>query len=263
MVSAQWDDTLTDNHLLPTIMILILAAAMSLLAQPDTVVTTVNRGDSVITVTTIDYGTQKTAKTVDYSSQFNNYKKLAGQNLPAAQYNLAMMYHRGQGTEVNDKEAVKWWKRAAERHHAPSEYMLYQCYSEGIGVKPSDKEAVKWLKAASEDGHSQASLDLARAYIDGKGVKRDTDKAMVNLHDAANKGLDEALYEIALCYAGQPSEAFAVISLPRDMTRAKDMMTRAANNGYKPAAAALARWYTDGTLPADPARAARWKRSAQ
>ena len=31
-----------------------------------------------------------------------------------AQYNLGLMYANGQGVEQDDKEAVKWWRKAAE-----------------------------------------------------------------------------------------------------------------------------------------------------
>ena len=43
------------------------------------------------------------------------YRKAAKQNVAAAQYNLGWMYANGKGVEKDEKEGIKWFRKAAEQ----------------------------------------------------------------------------------------------------------------------------------------------------
>lgn len=58
--------------------------------------------------------------------------------------------------EIKYKEAVKWFKKAANQGYAPAQYMLGKCYDVGNGVRRSGEEAAKWYQKAAEQGHAKA-----------------------------------------------------------------------------------------------------------
>ncbi|MEK9704320.1 MAG: sel1 repeat family protein, partial [Deltaproteobacteria bacterium] len=41
------------------------------------------------------------------------YRKAADRGLGPAQFTLASMYRKGQGTEANEEEAINWYRKAS------------------------------------------------------------------------------------------------------------------------------------------------------
>jgi len=70
-----------------------------------------------------------------------------------AQYGIGIRYKNGWGVEQNDKEAVKWFHKAAEQGHVTAQFKLGDCYHRGIGVEQDLKEAEKWRHKAVEAGY--------------------------------------------------------------------------------------------------------------
>ena len=66
------------------------------------------------------------------------------------------MYHEGRGVPQSDKEAVKWYQKAAEQGYADAQFNLGVMYKIGRGVPQSDKEAVKWYQQAADQGDVDA-----------------------------------------------------------------------------------------------------------
>ena len=54
------------------------------------------------------------AEAGDLATALAEWKPLAEQGFAKAQYGLALMYDNGQGVIEDDKEAVKWYRLAAE-----------------------------------------------------------------------------------------------------------------------------------------------------
>ena len=52
------------------------------------------------------------------------------------------MYEHGQGVAQSDKEAVAWYRKAADQGHARGQCNLGFMYYQGQGVPQIDKEAV-------------------------------------------------------------------------------------------------------------------------
>jgi TPR repeat protein len=90
-----------------------------------------------------------------------------------AQFFLGAAYSIGNGGLVeNEKEAVKWYRKAAEQGHALSQYNLGSRYYEGSGVVKNDVEAVKWFRKAADQGITAAQSRLGVLYFKGYGVKK-------------------------------------------------------------------------------------------
>jgi TPR repeat protein len=76
--------------------------------------------------------------------------------LVRAQYNLGMMYDKGDGVARDLVAAAKWYRRAADKGHAQSQFNLGLMYTNGEGVEKNREEATKWLKKAARQGHAKA-----------------------------------------------------------------------------------------------------------
>ncbi|GHT32760.1 hypothetical protein AGMMS49592_0010 [Endomicrobiia bacterium] len=50
--------------------------------------------------------------------------KKAEQGFAEAQYNLGVMYYKGEGVKQDYKEAIKWFKKAAEQGHSGAKTAL-------------------------------------------------------------------------------------------------------------------------------------------
>ena len=65
----------------------------------------------------------------------------------------------------------------AQEGDADAQYELAGRYYIGLGVTQSDKEAAKWYLRAAYQGHRQAQLDIAHMYDTGTGVPASFEKA--------------------------------------------------------------------------------------
>lgn len=63
----------------------------------------------------------------------DDWKPLAEQGIAEAQYNLGLIYSKGQGVSRNHEEAVKWYRLAAEQGFAESQTNLGLMYGKGQG----------------------------------------------------------------------------------------------------------------------------------
>ena len=65
-------------------------------------------------------------------------------------------------------------------------------YATGEGVPEDDREAVKWFRMAAEQGNASAQFNLAVMYYDGEGVPEDYVRAYVWANLSAAQGQKEA-----------------------------------------------------------------------
>ena len=102
-----------------------------------------------------------------------------------AQYNLGLMYDKGEGVPQDKAEAVKWYRKAAEQGDADAQVNLGFMYGNGDGVPQDDTEALKWHRKSAEQGHGFAQNNLATMYRLGDGVPEDYTKAYMFYNLAA------------------------------------------------------------------------------
>ena len=127
----------------------------------------------------------------DYQTAFKLWLPLAEQGNASAQFNLGVMYNKGQGVKQDDVEAVKWYRKAAKQGDASAQFNLGSMYADGRGVKQDDFEAVKWFRKAAEQGDATAQLILGISYLFGKGVQVNKSLAKEWLGKACNNGKQE------------------------------------------------------------------------
>ena len=78
-----------------------------------------------------------------------------------AQYNLAVMYHEGQGLPALQVEAARWYRLAAEQGHGAAAWEIGTRYEDGNGTPQDNAEAEHWYQLAAERGNLDAQWLLA------------------------------------------------------------------------------------------------------
>jgi len=86
------------------------------------------------------------------------------------------------------KEAVKWFKKAANQGNASAQTNLGFMYDNGQGVRQDYKEAVKWYKKAANQGDAGAQYNLGFMYKNGQGVRQDKSQAKELFGKACDNG---------------------------------------------------------------------------
>jgi uncharacterized protein len=133
----------------------------------------------------------------DFKTAHRLLLPLAVRGHKSEQYNLGTMYEKGQGVPQDYKEAVKWWKLAAEpglyMGHTSAQSNLGTMYENGKGVPQDYKEASKWYRLAAERGDDFGQHNLGRLYFYGQGVLQDYALAHMWFNLSASNGNKEAI----------------------------------------------------------------------
>ncbi|NDF51679.1 MAG: sel1 repeat family protein, partial [Betaproteobacteria bacterium] len=70
----------------------------------------------------------------DYATALAKWQTAAQKGEAQAQYNLGVMYEKGQGVAQDYKEAVLWYQMAAQQGNANAQHNLGVMYRNGQGV---------------------------------------------------------------------------------------------------------------------------------
>ena len=89
----------------------------------------------------------------NYQTAFKLWLPMAEQGYAKAQFNLGVMYAKGQGVKQDDFEAVKWFRKAAEQGDADAQAILGFLYLLGErGVQVNKSLAKEWFGKACDNG---------------------------------------------------------------------------------------------------------------
>ena len=158
----------------------------------------------------------------DFDAAVSEFEKLARRGNAAAQYNLAIMHHKGQGVAQDSLIAIQWYRNAARQGHAAAQHNLGVMYGRGDGVNVDVEEAAVWFHRAANNGHFKALMVLGTLHHEGEGVPKDNVQAYkwfkvaANLlppGDLRNVALDSMRYLSGLM---TPEEVKEAIQLARD-----------------------------------------------
>ena len=111
--------------------------------------------------------------TGEVSTVNNEMLELAMQGEALAQYTLGVMYDRGLSVMQNYREAVRWYRAAAEQGHTTAQFSLGVMYAAGEGVGRDYQEAFRWFRTLAEKGHGHAQNNLGDMYSKGQSVSQD------------------------------------------------------------------------------------------
>lgn len=87
---------------------------------------------------------------------FKIYQQLADQGHAKAQFNLGVMYDRGQYVAQDYAKAVFWYQKAAAQGNANAQYNLALKYQTGQGIAKDETQAAYWYRKAAEEATAKS-----------------------------------------------------------------------------------------------------------
>jgi len=140
------------------------------------------------------------------------FRLAADQGMAQAQSNVGAMYNEGKGVAQNEKEALKWLRLAADQGFPEAQYNLGVMYREGEGVAKNDKNALQWFRLAADQGMAQAQFILGFMYEEGHGVAQSDKEAIKWYQKAGDEGHKLARSNLAaLKYYCERHKGFPVL----------------------------------------------------
>lgn len=160
--------------------------------------------------------------------------KAAKQGVPEAMVFVGECYASGGGVKsVDQVEAVRWYRMAAENGLAAGQSLLGTHLIFGRGVGKDPVEGIEWLEKAAAQNYGLAFPNLARCYAEGWGVPKDVRKCAELLRKGAELGDPDSMGEYgASLLLGNFTE--------KDPAEGLRWMTKAAGTGRADMQLALA-----------------------
>lgn len=148
-----------------------------------------------------DYDTAKTLKkSKKFKQGFDACWEEALKGESKCRNFIGYAYMTGSGHTQDLKEAVKWYRLAADQGNAKAQNNLGTCYSSGKGVAQDFKAAAHWYQLAADQKQVWGLSNLGLAYLDGKGVKPDIEQAVKLFRLAAEQDYNHAQYMLGFLY---------------------------------------------------------------
>jgi hypothetical protein len=88
----------------------------------------------------------------------------------------------------DDVQAVAWFRKAAMQGESTAQYNLGLLYAKGQGVKKDYAQAIAWWRKSAAQGNEDAQFKLGVVYHTGQGVAKDEVLALANATIAARGG---------------------------------------------------------------------------
>ena len=127
-----------------------------------------------------------------YDEAYQCIRSMASEGDPQSQFNLAVLYHLGQGVSKNKAKTIYWLTKAAENNHPNAQFGVGAAYEAGFGVDKNLVTAAEWYEKAANQGHAAAQTNLGVMYGNGEGVTSNDIIALKWFRLAASKGSDKA-----------------------------------------------------------------------
>lgn len=129
----------------------------------------------------------------DYQAAVAEWRPLALDGDPDAQFNLGQAYKLGRGVPVDLGQAEQWYRRAVEKGHLQAEDNL------GLVLFTANKrpEAMGYLTRAAARGEPRAQYVLGTAHFNGDLAERDWARAYALTKRASDAGLQIASARLA------------------------------------------------------------------
>ncbi|EOV8808871.1 tetratricopeptide repeat protein [Acinetobacter baumannii] len=127
------------------------------------------------------------------NSEFENLKSAAEQGDIRAQSQMGDAYLFGEyDLNVDYKQAINWYQKAADQSDAKSQYNLAIMYLNGYGVKKDLSKSVEYYRKSALQGDADSQLQLGIRYLNGERVERNIETAKEWFKKAKLSGNQEA-----------------------------------------------------------------------
>jgi len=114
-------------------------------------------------------------KSKDFPEAVRTLLPLAVEGNAEAQFQIGLMYYKGEGLPHDPCIAVVWLEKAARQAHARAALMTGFTFYFGDGVKKSHELAYRWASFAHKLGHSQAKDEM---FVFGHDLPQDQKDAI-------------------------------------------------------------------------------------
>jgi TPR repeat protein len=183
----------------------------------------------------------------------------------ASEYYIGSIYQNGgNGIEKDEKVALRWYLKGAERSSADAQHNVARCYENGIGVVKNDKLPLEWILRPTQQNSAFAlrsgyypaqewlmkasllSLNgkvdtlIGLAYSTANGGDKDGKEAVVKwyLKGARRSSASALLIHLAKCYENG-------IGIGKDEQLVLDWMLRSVERSYNDAMFYVCRYHDD------------------
>ncbi len=195
----------------------------------------VGRGEEPTNVATSNAQTSVTTS----ASSLSDITKAANAGDPTAQFNLGLLYAKGDRVTKDSSAAAIWFRKAADQGNAQAQAFLGYCYHDGTGVEKDVVESVKWFRKAADQGDVGAQFILGLDYQYGTGVEKDDIQSANWYRKAADQGNALAERRLGFCY-------YNGTGVRKDLIESATWYRKAADQGDVRAVFILGLDYRDG-----------------
>ena len=96
----------------------------------------------------------------NYENSFTFCNEKAEEGDAEAQFNLALMYEKGDGIKQDKQKAFYWYKKAAEQGNAEAQYRLAVMHDKGDGIEQNRSLAQNYYQQACDGDFQEACNKL-------------------------------------------------------------------------------------------------------
>ncbi len=166
------------------------------------------------------------------------WRAQAQKGLPAAQFNLGILYVNGQGVAKDRVKAAAWFRKAARAGFAPGAFNLGVLLLKDRMGRNYTARGLKWLRIAAARRFAPAQYLLGEFFLRGKFLPRDKARGRKLIRAAAAQDYPPALFEAA--------KRRGPGALAQSRAQAIKLMKRAAQAGFPEAMYYLGLLYEQG-----------------
>ena len=174
----------------------------------------------------------------EYKRAYDYFYASANNHYNAAQYELGILFLKGQGVQADEQAAIHWLSLSMEQMYVPAILKLAEVYKQKKTVDGYREALSYYLKASSFS--AEAERNIAEFYYYGYGdLSADTAQAFSWYVKAADHGDADAQYMIASAYCND----IAAAGVHRGYKQAAAYLKKAADQKHVAAAYDLAMLY--------------------
>jgi len=130
------------------------------------------------------------------------FRQGAEEGDPTCQYNLGVAYNSGKGVIQDYEQAKVWLLKATENDFAPAYTLLGHMREKGLGMDVNEEDALWFYRVASSKGDAIGLYSAGVMFLEGRGTDKNYNMAFQHfLYSAKNRDTPAGTYfYLGLCY---------------------------------------------------------------